>query len=423
MTELPAWITDDALAPVWERVRGRFEQAGLRPDGQVSVALTSREQRRAVGDLLARTVTRDRVSIDLAVLDARLRARSGAGGLAEVLTRLGGRAPRDRPGLRAARDEARERPLALAAELVPASWSSEWVAGLRRVGLLTGREGADDIVRAAATVLRALTGPGDEPGDSAAGDSAGGPRRAQSRVELGARLLGDAHALDEDRPVNHVVLRGLAAASGCPVPQSARAREALWAAFSVEPDLLSRTCLVRNVVATADTSIGQRLALAAESGDPVHLTEWDLRRVGLLRPVTENRVLVCENPRVLEAIADARLPGWSVVCTSGERNLVVDRVLAGLAEAGVALLYHGDFDWPGVALANRAMHRYAVTPWLMRASDYVQALLPGAPALEGAPIEPAWDHELGAAMRNHGRAVHEESVLPQLIEVVGADSS
>jgi len=36
--------------------------------------------------------------------------------------------------------------------------------------------------------------------------------RQQSRVELAARLLGDAHAVDTDRLLRGVVLRGLAAA-------------------------------------------------------------------------------------------------------------------------------------------------------------------------------------------------------------------
>ena len=320
--------------------------------------------------------------------------------------------------MRAARNEARERPLALAAELVPSAWSAEWVAGLRRTGLLTGRNGADDVVGAAATILLALTT--GEPGAGVAGyDSgkghAGAAPHPQSRVELGARLLGDAHALDEDRLVHQVVLRGLAAARGEPMPRSAGARQALWATYGVEPDLLSRTCLALGLISPGTTSLAQRLQIAAEAGDPVHLSEWDLRRTGPLRPAVGARVLVCENPRVLEAIAEAQVPGWAAVCTSGERNLVVDRVLRGLAQTGVALSYHGDFDWPGIALANRSIVRYAAAPWRMDAADYVEAIVPGAPALDGPPIEPTWDLELGAAMRSHGVAVHEESVLSALI--------
>ncbi len=405
MSDLAAWIIDPALIPVWERIRVRFEQTGLVPQGSVTLLLTSRAQRQSVGALLGRTVTSDRVRIDLAVLDARLRDRSGAGGLEAVLTRLAGRAPEDRPALRAAQDDARDRPLALAAELVKAAWARDWIAGLRRTGLLTNRAAAEDVVRASAAVLNELTDPD-------------GLRRTQSRVELGARLLGDSHALDGDRLVHQVVLRGLAAASDLPVPTGSREREQLWAAYGVEPDLLSRTCLMWGLRIEGSHSVAQRLRLAADSGDPVHLTEWDLRRAGSFRPVPDTRVLVCENPRVVEAIAEAGLSEWPTVCTSGVPNLVVDRVLTELSAAGATLLYHGDFDWPGIAIANRVSAKHAVRPWQMTAENYVEAVTPGAPELVGRPVEPCWDAELGAAMRTYGRVVHEESVLVKLLDAL-----
>lgn len=402
---LPGWVADPVLTPVWERVRSRFEQAGLRAEGAVVVGLTDRRQRHAIGDLLGRHVTRERVRIDLADLDARLRQRSGVGGLDAVLALLDTRPLQDRPSLRAARDEARDRPLLLAAELVQTSWATDWVAELRRTGLLTNRPGADDAVRAAAVVLLDLT-------------AGAGPRRTQSRVELGARLLGDAHALDRDRLVHQVVLRGLGAASGQPVPRGWRGREKVWAAYGVEPDLLSRSCLVLGLRIAGYSPLARRLGLAADTHDPVHLTEWDLRRSGPLRVTPATTVLVCENPRVVEAVAERDI-SVSVVCVSGEPNLVVDRVLTDLADNGARLLYHGDFDWPGIAIANRAVERYAVQPWLMSADDYLDAVAAGGPELVGREAEPSWDAELGAAMRSHGRAVHEESVLPQLLDACG----
>ncbi|OLT37696.1 hypothetical protein BJF82_14105 [Kytococcus sp. CUA-901] len=143
----------------------------------------------------------------------------------------------------------------------------------------------------------------------------------------------------------------------------------------------------------------------------MHLTEWELRRTGTLVPEPGILVLVCENPRVLEAVAQDGIPGWAVVCTSGEPNLVVDRLLVDLAAAGVELRYHGDLDWPGVAIANRAMMRYRARPWLMSAQDYLAGVSRSAsgPALSGGEVEPGWDPDLGAAMRSHGRGVHEEA--------------
>lgn len=404
-TDLPGWIVDPVLAPAWQRLRERFEQTGLDARGTVVLPSPSREARHALGSLLGRTVTKPTVRVDVATLDARLRERSGIGGLGAVLTALHGAPPEDRAARRAAHAEARERPLALAAELVTAPWAADWIAGLRRTGLLTNRTDTERVITDAARILTILTDPS-------------APRATQSRVELGARLVGDAHALDSDRLLHQVVQRGLSAAAGVPVPTGAREKERLWSTYAVEPDLLSRTCLVWRLRGDEGTAVGQRLAAAA--GDPIHLTEWDLRRLGRLAPAPDRKVLVCENPRILEALAEHQPSGWAGVCTSGEPNLVVDKVLALLTEAGADLRYHGDFDWPGIAIANRIVTRFSARPLCMGADDYLRGVLPEGPDLAGAPVEPIWSSELGAAMRHRGRTVHEESVLADVLKELTA---
>jgi uncharacterized protein (TIGR02679 family) len=413
MSPLPGWIADPVLRPSWDKVRARFEVAGLTTDGRVRLTVDTRAERHAVGGLLGRTITRPRVDVDLRALDERLRARSGVGGLHAVLTALYGDPPRDRPAARAAHDASRERPLALATALVAAPgcrpWGDEWVAGLRRSGLLTNRADAERTVRDAVVVLSELTGTGRHPGP-------------QSRVEIGARLVGDAHALDRDRLLHGVVLRGLAAAAGEPVAEGARDRERLWARFGVEPDLLSRTCLVWRLRLANSAPAARRLRDAADAGDPIHLTERDLRGIGPFTVAAGTRVLVCENPRVVEALAERDVVGWGAVCTAGEPNLVVDRVLRELADAGAQLQYHGDFDWPGIAIANRVVAGCGARPWRMTADDYLRSVRSEAPPLVGAAVAPVWDPELGAAMRAHGRAVHEESVLPRLLDELAAEA-
>jgi hypothetical protein len=213
--ELPDWVANPALAPLWARLRARVEAKGLAASGQVQVELGGRQERHAVGALLGRSLTRDRVSVDLAKLDERLRERSGVGGLLEVLTAVGGAPLKDLAAQRAAFTAGRERPLELALSSIGAPWGEEWVRGLRRTGLLTNRPDAVRMVTEAVTVLQALTAV-DELSTSG------------SRVELAARLLGDAHALDQDRLMHQVVLRGLAAAAGCGVPTGAAERRALW---------------------------------------------------------------------------------------------------------------------------------------------------------------------------------------------------
>lgn len=410
MNKLPEWIATPELRPTWAKVRDRFEKAGLQAQGRVQVTVATRAQRHAVGELLGRTVTGEKVRIDLAELDQRLAERSGVGGLVAVLTALDGRAPQNRPAARAARNEAREQPLRIAASQLQTPWAAEWIAWLRSTGVLTARADAQRCVQDAVTVLQELTA-----------NSA--PPTTRSRVEIGARLLGDAHALDRDRLLHRLVLRGLAAAAAVPMPESSQEVERLWAQFGIEPDLLSRTCLVWRLRASGDGSTAGRINEASAAGDPIHLTEWDVRRIESVHPVAAGRVLVCENPRVLEAFAERGLPGWSVVCTAGEPNLVVDRVLGQLAAAGAKLRYHGDFDWAGVAIANRVLQRTGAQAWLMTRADYLRAVRPDGPELVGRMVSASWDPTLAEAMHTQGRGVHEEAVLTQLLDAAAREST
>jgi uncharacterized protein (TIGR02679 family) len=61
------------------------------------------------------------------------------------------------------------------------------------------------------------------------------------------------------------------------------------------------------------------------------------------------------------------------VCTSGQPALVVLDVLAALR--GAELRYHGDFDWPGIAIAHRLIATAGVQPWRMTAADYEHGLV------------------------------------------------
>jgi uncharacterized protein (TIGR02679 family) len=159
----------------------------------------------------------------------------------------------------------------------------------------------------------------------------------------------------------------------------------------------------------------QRTAHHAEA----QLSLRDVRRLDWrLAPGTI--VYVCENPRVVEAAADAggRHP---MVCASGNPTHTVLTLLDALTREGATLAYRGDFDWPGIAMANRITHDYQARPWRMTAADYEQHVAdarsrdtPLQP-LSGPPVPAAWDPELTATMHTTGLAVHEESALELLL--------
>ncbi len=399
MSGAPQWLSDPGLAPLWDRVRDRLESSGGVARGRVTVRTTTREQRHAVGGVLGSAVVRDQVSVDLAALERRLVERTAFGSLAALVESVTERPLRNRPQERADRDARRVAPVDAVRGLVDGPWVESWLSGLLQTGILARAPGGEELAVAAATVVREVLAAGP------------GPR---SRVELAARVLGDAHALDEDRLLHNLVVRALAAEAGIAPPAGLVQRRALWERHGVTQDSLSATCLLLGLEAAGSTAVARRLAVSAGAGDPVHITAWDLRR-GLTFEGPARDVLVCENPRVLEAVAEAGGGGVGVVCSSGQPNGVVMTVLGRLRETGHRLRYHGDFDWPGIAIANRLVAVVGVAPWLMEAEDYEGGLHRSAPPLSGTVTEPSWSAELGAAMRSRGTVVHEETVLDDVL--------
>ena len=125
-------------------------------------------------------------------------------------------------------------------------------------------------------------------------------------------------------------------------------------------------------------------------------------------------VHACENPKVVQAAADGAAPG-PLLCLQGNPSaagaLLVDR----LVDDGALVGYHGDFDWPGLAIAGRLLTR-GVTPWRLTADEYLAALPAGVGIpLTGVEVATLWDPGLQEALREHGRAVHEEAVLHTLL--------
>ena len=104
----------------------------------------------------------------------------------------------------------------------------------------------------------------------------------------------------------------------------------------------------------------------ADLGLVTHLTVHELQRAGDLTPAGEI-VHACENPQVLQRLAAAGVER-PVACLSGNPSA------AGMALLGRTVVrYHGDFDWPGIAIARRVFERGAV-PWRFGRDDYVEAV-------------------------------------------------
>ena len=253
------------------------------------------------------------------------------------------------------------------------------------------------------------------------------PAHGLTRAQLAAGVLGDAHALDTGCAVATLVLAVLRSAATRPAapdpedgdPDGPSARD-LWASAGVLVNELARPALVLN------------LPMVATAGEPAYLSLRNLLRsppdwgIGGVGGLSGRSVFVCENPNLLAIAADQLGASCEpMVCTDGMPAAAQRTVLNQLREAGAALCYHGDFDWPGLRIGNHVMREHGARPWRFGAADYLAAQgiapRPGR-ALQGAEAEASWDAALAAAMRAAQQAIDEEMVADLLLQDLATPS-
>jgi uncharacterized protein (TIGR02679 family) len=391
------------------RVRDRME-AGRPLTGTVTLPAATPEQRRAVERLTGRAARSGAsLSVSLTEVDRILRdSGAAAGGLAEAITRLTG----------PLRDRNREQ-----ADLV-AAWDAAFAS------LDAAVDGREDLARwrrwlDATGVVRRLA-----------------PQPAQARLlltqvaavlrrlpssgvpigRLAAECCGDAHALDDGRPVGTLVLSAVRALAGLPFAAegAAGSRRASWAAVGVHLDELSSLALCLGLPGDTRTALGRTLASCREAGQPAVLTLRQLRCHN--EPLPAARVRICENPVVVAAAADELGAGCQpLVCVGGQPSIAGWRLLELLAAGGAEFGYHGDFDWGGVRIAGAVYHRVNWRPWWYDGQAYEAAVSAAHPltplaGLVGEPTATPWDPELAAAMRHCNVRIEEELTLDALLQ-------
>ena len=281
----------------------------------------------------------------------------------------------------------------------PEAWAPEWIDGVIRAGLLRDFDAdqALTLLRQVRSVLDYLEQ--DRPA-------------LVSRVDLAARVLGSAHALDTGTRVEAAVARALAFRLG-----AADSRE-LWTQAGVHFDLTSAPVLTWRLPLSDECALAPLAAAALQAGIPLHLSRFALDAYPtVVRRGTD--ILVVENPRVVEAAAQSR-SSTPIISTNGQPSSTVLLLLAQLLAAGAELRYHGDFDVPGFAICAR-LAGLGLAPWRMGTSDYRAALATAdaegtvLPIDANAPGPTPWDPELERAFDRERRIVHQERLLPVLI--------
>ncbi|HET9898206.1 MAG TPA: TIGR02679 family protein [Streptosporangiaceae bacterium] len=393
--------------------RRSLERTGGDLSGSVSVSGPTDAERKAIIGITGqyRDARVTRITVRLADLDRAVREATGHG-LAELLSELGGplrdrRAERE--ALAASRDAAIE--LARNSPLHEAcGWYRDWLVQVAADGTLTRLINTDEQARftQAVRVLEYLA------------NRTGSPVLLPA---LAADVTGDTKALNHGTLASTLVLRALALKAGLPRPDSAGDRRELWETSEVVPDDLASRVLVLNLPAPG-RGLGEWLTGAASLGVPFYVTLHQLMTMPLTLPSTVVRV--CENPAVLRrAAAELGPASAALLCTEGQPSAAFNQLARAVLAGGGELRYHGDFDWPGIAIANSVMIRHGARAWRMRAADYLSGVRADAEyvSLTGTPQPTPWDPGLADVMTASGRAVYEETVsAPLLSDLAGCPS-
>jgi uncharacterized protein (TIGR02679 family) len=239
------------------------------------------------------------------------------------------------------------------------------------------------------------------------------PAVGTPRAQIAAELLGDAHGLDSARPVATLTLAVLRSRSSTDTGDD----RDTWAAVGILVNELARPALFLNVPCSG---------LPISPGEPQYVS---LRRLARRPPdwaVASRPILVCENPNLIAILADQlRTACPPVVCVDGHLGAAQRTILKQLKESGADLRYHGDYDWPGISIANYVIAKYGAVPWHFSAADYVAAAKSApqlAIPLSGRPVIASWDADLTTAMTKTGIKIEEEAVAERIIDLLGKES-
>ena len=343
-TRLRETLGRPELQRLVQRLRTRLER-GKDLRGILALPEATPTERDALDRLIGRAPTRGRsVAISLDRLNEKLRVAGVCVNLREAVENLTGPV-KDRRAERQEIESQWTEIFATAAERITDRVElAQWLGYLRANGLLRryGIAAAKPLLSQAIKVLSAL------------------PAQDITLAEFAATTVGDAHALDPDTSLGALVIRAVAAIGKCEKWDDAQSRREAWASGGVICDELSAPVLVLNLRAADGQPTSRALRLYAEAGEPTFISIRQLLRTPptFSQEVVGSKVFVCENPSVVAAVANCLGKGSSpLVCIEGQPRTATRLLLSRLQSAGIRLLYHGDFDWAGIQIANTIISR------------------------------------------------------------------
>lgn len=249
------------------------------------------------------------------------------------------------------------------------------------------------------------------------------PGRRQRLPVFAARLTGDPHALDGDRPLGRLLFFGLHHMYRLSETEyGAERRKILFSRAGLEEDDVSSNVIVAGLQVRPGDPREPVFTASAVATSPLLLPLRFLEQPTGWLPAA---VYTMENPAVFSAILDFAGAGIEIpalVCTSGQPSVAALKLLDQLVEAGCTICYGGDFDPRGLEIGQRFVERYGASfkPWFFDTSTYLQApkgvKLTSEQVKKLAGQQVSWDSKLIESMIQVGKAVYQEVLVERMIK-------
>lgn len=270
---------------------------------------------------------------------------------------------------------------------------------------------------------------------------------------LAARVAGDAHALDMNRPAGRMLAAVLREQrTGTEEEQEATSAEegngrgegderAVFDEEEAFPEYGSETLKLRELYrhfGILDDDLSSIVHwYIPQDGEPALPHVWTLRQVEAAERLPRcSGLYVVENPSVFSTVLD-RLPSAAIpaagdppalVCTSGPASAAairwIERCLASSGD-DCKLMYSGDFDVKGLAMGQTLADRFPgrFVPWRFDSETYLSSaqarplgpLFDDSELAKLAKLRVSWDEPLSGEMIRLGRKVHQEAFVEALV--------
>jgi uncharacterized protein (TIGR02679 family) len=239
---------------------------------------------------------------------------------------------------------------------------------------------------------------------------------------LSAQVTSDPHALDSNTTAGKLLLHLLAFREGTNFPSGAEQRISLYYRAGILCDSISSSVTQTGLVLYIDGEEHPAFREFRLLREVCTLTLTNLARVtDALSP--SGRVYMVENQMVFSQLCEHTEAFHSpLICTSGQPQVAVFRLIDLLVASGTKLFYSGDFDGGGLSIAERFMVRYphSLVPWHMEPEDYATAC--SHKKLERAQLRNFGNFSnealacTAAAILKKERAGYQELLLPLLLK-------